>query len=456
MNTTLWLLGAMELVKLHFIASYGFLALGGAFPFLPASFAFFLSLALSRFLRRKGLRVIFFALFETIAFAAVFVGMYSMYRGGTFNLGTILPRNDAELVAFLSMLTASALFWLRALWLEAQKANHEFCALRFDEGVALFLMGLSISALVRVENTFPSRLAIPYFLFAILALGSSKNEGSHRGGLSRNSRKAMVAGAAIVFALAAIGVILLVPALTEPARQAAGALKGASLKLLAIIGDFLEWLFKARRPTFADRSESGAAPPPAPQQGMGDESPFAAIVMWIVLAIAGAFILFLVGYLLIELFRYLAGRTKKPVDEPARADPWSWLKAFFRAIARLSARLLGSGRRGRGRRSAALEAYARLLAGGRAAGAARKVTETPREYALRLAAAFPRTAGTAGRAAFIAQEVEKEVYGGAAPDSAAAIQLSEMRRKLRARSFVAERLQLSLRKLRERPDTLSR
>jgi len=349
MKATLWLLGAMELLKLHFIASYGFLALGGAFPYLPGTLAFFLSMALSRFLRGKGMRLIFFAFFETIAFAVVFVGMYSIYRGGVFDLEAILPRNDAELVTFLSMLTVSGLFWLRALWLEAQKVDHEFCALRFDEGIALFLMGLSISALVRVENTFPGRLVIPYFLFAILALGSSKNESARRGGLSQNSRKAMVAWAAIAFMLAAIGLILLVPALTEPARQAASALKGASLRLLTMIGDFLEWLFKNRRPTFADRSESGAAPPPPPREGMGDESPFAAIVMWIALAIAGAFILLLVGYLLIELFRYLAGRTRKPVDDAARADPWSWLKAFFRAIARLAARLFGFGPRGRSR-----------------------------------------------------------------------------------------------------------
>ncbi|MHB0897708.1 MAG: hypothetical protein ACYC1A_09200 [Spirochaetales bacterium] len=439
MKATLWLLGAMELLKLHFIVSYGFLAVGGAFPYLPATLAFFLSMALSRFLRRKGMRLIFFAFIEMIAFAAVFVGMYSMYRGEAFDPGAILPRNDAELVTFISMLTASALFWFRALWLEAQKVDHEFCALRFDEGIALFLMGLSISALVRVENTFPARLAIPYFLFAILALGSSKNESARRGGLSRNSRKAMVAGAAIVFVVAAIGVILLVPALTEPARQAAGALKGASLKLLAMIGDFLDWLFKARRPTFADRSEVGGAPPPPPR-GAGDESPFSAIVMWIVLGIAGAFILGMIGYLLFELFRLLAGRTKKPVDEAGRFDPLAWLKAFFRAIARLAALLLGFGRRRRGRRRAALEAYAGLLAGGRAAAAARKANETPREYARRLAATFPNTAGTAGRAAFIAQEVEREVYGGAAGDSAAAAQLREMRRKLRVRSFIAERL----------------
>lgn len=457
MRATLWLLGAMELLKLHFVVSYGFLAVGGAFPYLPASLAFFLSLALSRFLRGKGMRLIFFAFFEAIAFAVVFVGIYSIYRGGAFDLGAILPKDDAELVTFLATLTATGLYWLRALWLETKKTDHDFCALRFDEGTALFLMGLSMAALVRVENALPGRLAIPYFLFAILALGSSKSEGSGRGGLSRNSRKAIVAGAAIVFALAAIGVILLVPALTEPARQAAGALKGASLRLLAMIGDFLEWLFKERRPTFADRSESGGAAPPPPPRGTGDESPFAAIVMWIVLGIAGAFILAMIGYLLFELARMLAGRTKKPVDEAGRFDPRAWLKAFFRAVARFAALLFGLGRRGRGRRSEALEAYAGLLAGGRAAGAARRATETPREYALRLAATFPDTAGAAGRAAFIAQEVEKEVYGGAAADPSATARLREARRKLRPSSFVAERLRVSLRRRRERPqEELSR
>jgi len=158
---------------------------------------------------------------------------------------------------------------------------------------------------------------------------------------------------------------------------------------------------------------------------MGDESPFAAIVMWIALAIAGAFILLLVGYLLIELFRYLAGRTRKPVDDAARADPWSWLKAFFRAIARLAARLFGFGRRRAAEPSArAAEAYARLFAGGRSGRSrARGQRDAP---GVRAAAPRHDLPGTAGRAAFIAQEVEKEVVrrrGQLIPTPSAAAQL---------------------------------
>lgn len=443
MKASLLFLSAMELLKLQFIASFCFLALGMPFPFLPASILFFLALVLSRFLRRRGMRVFFFFLLELVAFAICFVAVYSVFKGGDFDLATLLPRNDAEALSFFAVLASLALFWIRAAWLETRKADHEFCAARFDEGLALFLMGLSIAALVKVENPLIGGLALPYFLFAILALGSSKNEGAHRGGIAKASRGTMVAWAAIVFALAGIGVVALVPALTEPARQAAGALKGASLSLLKMLGAILEWLFRARRPTFADKSSPLSAPPPPPPPE-GKESQFSAILMWIVLAIAGAFILFLLGYLLLQLFRLLTGRVKKPVDEAGRADPWQWLKALFDALARIFSRLAAFARRKRGRRSVAIETYGRLLAGGRAGGAARRPNETPREYARRLAAAFPDTAGAAGRAAFIAEALENEVYGGAAPDAATTARLSKLGARLGRGAFVAERLRSAL------------
>ena len=182
MKMTLLFLAVMDLMKLHFIASYGFLIVGRPFPFLPASIAFFLALTLSRFLRRKGMRIVSFAFFETTAFVISFVAIYAAYKGEAFNLATILPRNDAELLPFLVVLASSAVFWIRAVWLETQKADHAFCATRFDEGIALFLMGFSIAALIRVENAFPGRLVIPYFIFGILALGNSKAESARRGG----------------------------------------------------------------------------------------------------------------------------------------------------------------------------------------------------------------------------------------------------------------------------------
>jgi len=453
MKATFLFLGAMELLKLQLLASYGFLLLENTFPFLPASLAFFLSLGSSRYLRRMGMRVFLYALIELTAFAAAFLAIYSAYRGSWFDPASFRAMDDLQWTSFFAVLGTSAVFWLRAAWLERQEADHGFCATRFDEGIALFLLALGVTALVKVENPFPGQVAVPYFIFGILALGISKSEGARRGGLSASSRKAMTASLALVFVLASAGIFLLVPSLTEPARRAAESLKGASLSLLRLIADFLTWLFRGRRPTFAAPRESDRLGPGILPERMGEESAFSAILMWIMLGAAGIVILLLLGYLAAWLWRFLMSRTRKPGEAEGSGSLGSWLKGIMAALTRLLSwlaalpRRLGLGRLP-GRRSAALEAYARLLAGGRAAGAARKPSETPGEFARRLAAAFP---ATAGQAAFIAEQVEKEVYGGLAADPATAARLAGLRARTGRLSFIAERFRRSLRNLRARP-----
>ena len=191
---------------------------------------------------------------------------------------------------------------------------------------------------------------------------------------------------------------------------------------------------------------------------MGDESPFAAIVTWIVLAIAGAFILFLVG---------LSSHGTVPVsgwpDEKACRRcgtgpiPGAWLKAFFRVVARLAARLFGVGRRKSGRRSVALETYARLLAGGRAAGAAR----AGHRDASGIRAAPRRGLPPHGR-----HRQPRRLHR---PGSGKGSVRRRGRRPLRPRpssrslrtslsrpAFIAERIRIAIRNLRERPQKLNR
>jgi hypothetical protein len=130
-----------------------------------------------------------------------------------------------------------------------QGSEHEFTALRFDEGIVLFMLSLFFVALLKLDNPVPGRLAIPFFVFGILALGISNADQGRRGGLSARSKGAMVAAAAGFFILGALGLALLIPSLLEPARKAAAGLKGASLSLLNIVAAILLWLFsrKGRR-----------------------------------------------------------------------------------------------------------------------------------------------------------------------------------------------------------------
>ena len=453
MKVSLLFLAAMELMKLHLLGYYLFFVFGKSFPFAAASLGFFFSLALSRALRRKGMRVVFFALFEFIGFSVFSMTLYASYNNIATNV-TATPRSNGEAITFISMLIVGATFWLRAAWIEVKKADHEFYANRFDEGIALFLAAFCVVAVLRVEAFLPGRFVIPYFIFGMLALGLFKSESAQRGGIAPAARRTMVISATAVFVLSAAAVLLVLPALTEPARRAADSLKSASLSLLQWIASILTWLFRAGPPKFAAQPDGGGQifnVPPAEAEG---SSPISIIMMWAFLGIAGIFVAILFGYLMIGLFRFLASRTKKPADDRGGRSFSDWLKAVWGALtttlsrlAEFFARVAENARRRRGH-SPALAAYARLMAMGRAAGLPRSHCETPREYARRLAASCP---GSAGQAAFIAEAVEREVYGGLAADSLTDARLKRLRSGLNRLAFIMERARMAALKTRKKP-----
>ncbi|HWP68376.1 MAG TPA: DUF4129 domain-containing protein, partial [Rectinemataceae bacterium] len=71
-------------------------------------------------------------------------------------------------------------------------------------------------------------------------------------------------------------------------------------------------------------------------------------------------------------------------------------------------------------------------------------SETPREYARRLTLAFPHAATQAD---FVAEALEKEIYGGEKLDEATERRLAKIRRRSRPKSFLAERFKLAVRRL---------
>jgi hypothetical protein len=435
-------LAALELIKLHFLASWAFLALGEPFPYLGASIAFAAALLVSAAVRRRGARVIFYVLAEFAVFAIAFAALWASWTGrfaAIFKPAELLPRGGSETVAFFVMLGAVALYCLRAAWLEAKSGPREFCVARFDEGTAVFLAGLAIAALVRVENPVPARLTLPYYLAGILALGLSAGGRAAKGRLAAPTRAPALAGAAVAFAVAAIGVILLVPTLTEPARRAAVAMKDASGELLRLLVIFLDWLFRnsRRQPRFADNPAATEAPP---ERAPGDpEQKYSAVLMWIVLGLVGIAVLAIVAALLVYLFRILAGRTKKPGGGTSAPGRRHFLRELAAAWARLLARLkqAAGARRFRLRLSPVAQAYLSLVAAARAVGLRRAPAETAREFAQRVAAAYPESAGGAPG---LVRDLEAEVYGRHVTRARESAEKPHALPRFSARSFLAERL----------------
>jgi hypothetical protein len=409
MKASLLFLSAMELIKLHCLTSFLFLIDGQSLPLAPLTLAFIVAVVTDKVLTRKSRRVLFYFLIHLIAFAASFYSILLLTQGSPAGAAAFLPLEKTASVSFFILLGVVALYWLRGLWILKQGSGHEFTALRFDEGILLFLLSLFFSALLKLDNLMPGSLAIPFFVFGILALGSSNADENRRGGLSKRSRGAMVAATAGIFILSALGLALLIPLLLEPAKLAAMGLKDFSLSIVNIIAAILVWLFTRKGPPRPlEISETGGGAPrmaeEIAQQGMPD------VMMWILIVVASLVALAILVLLLSLLIKFLSGKTKQSSAKPKGQSLFALLREFWKALRRLFGKLVRRLERRRGL-SPALEAYRRLLAAGRAGGAPRAATETPREYALRLEASFE---AAKNRALGIVAEVEKEVYGSGA------------------------------------------
>ena len=409
MNARILSLACMELLKLQLLASYGFLALGRAFPFAASSLAFFASILLAGGLKRAGgLRVFVQLLFHLFAFSLFYLGTFALYSGSGFFPASIFAGITADPLAAAVVLVALGTFWLRGIWLEAAPPTHVFVVARFDEGLLEFLIVLIMAAVIMVENPQADAFAVPYFIFSLLALGISRFRSAQRGGFRAGGKRAVLISAAAAFTLAAYGVVRLVPALGAPARKAAASLGAFTLGILKYIEIFLVWLFKPRsgRPFFvADDSVHLQAP--LPESAEGGYSLFGTIVMWIVMGILGCIILFLLALLVVSIVRILAKRSPKPAGHPRRLGAGKWLLAFLTHLSRIFAAPFLRRRRARAY-SPAQAAYIRLLACGRAGGIPRAANETPREFASRLELCFPESATGAK---LIVEALEAEIYG---------------------------------------------
>lgn len=429
----------MESLKLHAVASYLFLPAGRPLPFAASTAGLLSAFALGGFFRAHGGRVVYRLLAHALGMGLFFIVLYNSFRGASaFELDFAVPDGGGT-VPLVSVAAAALVFWLRGEIFGRKPPNHPECVTLFDKGLGIFLAAFSIAALTRIENPFPARLVVPYFLFGILALGLSRGETAKRGGLDPRPARAALLPTAGAFALAAAGVYFLMPSLFEPAALAGRSLKNALIDIRPYLASLLKWLFgfgrSASAAAAAAPTDNGAALPTAVGEPGYWEKLIVRMLMWGLGALAVALFLALAAYFLAKLIKFLASRVEGEHGDRKPPFPPRWLRGLLLRCARFLARLEAALSARRKKRSAAVSAYAKLLSCGRTAGAARKSAETPGEYARRLSTAFPRAARDAR---FVAAAVENEIYGGMKPDGPCERRLAEARRRATAAEFVAE------------------
>ena len=153
------------------------------------------------------------------------------------------------------------------------------------------------------------------------------------------------------------------------------------------------------RPKFAGQRGDGPEGIREPMRSIGEEPAASNVFMWIVLVVAGALVLLIVVDLLVQLFLFLASRTKKPLDDKGRTASFSHAESFSssaRAALFAADRRVAAQARPPERgpwKPTRCSSPAGALAGPRA-NPTRRLVNTR----CALAAAFPGTAGAQNRA----------------------------------------------------------
>jgi hypothetical protein len=424
----------MELLKVHMLASYLALVLGMRMNFAAFSLVFLASFALNSLLSSRSIKV-FFKLLANAALGSLFVVLF-------FD-----PAHP-----FVSTLIIAAFFG-RAWWTARSDIDHEFCVTRFDEGLAAFLAALGIAALVKAENPFPVKAALPYLAFSMLALGiaqGKKVSGKERFSKSHN---ATLASSILVLSLAAVGMAGIVPLTFLPAKKAGAVLGSLSLSLLHIIGDILEWLFRARKPisgVISGKSSDSIVY----AERVGEEISTSSIFMWVMIGIFGVGALLLLAYCLSLLFRYLMSDST-PRKSGKRRGLRDFLSMLLNSLGAIVAKIAMFVKKSASkiaqrhvRESVAVSAYRKLLACGRIAGVRIKKTDTPREYSRRLAAFLPDRAQAC---AAIVAAVEKQAYGEIKSEPSSENSIRQIADRMRRRDYFIARVRFALRRA-KKPD----
>lgn len=431
MVAALLFVAPMELLKLSMIAAFAFKAMGLPLPSLAATMAFLAALALGLVARLAGGRRLSTILAQVFGLGLALFAVYVTGQGSRW-------QGPAHRY-FLSAAVMVGAFWIRGAWLAKSSTAHAFCLARFEEGIAVYLSVFFISFSTASDHSNALGSSLAFFACGILALGVSKARNSAAGGFEARRRGTPLALAAAGFLAAAASIFYIARSFQQPAERARMALKEGALEFIRRLGELLDRLYTIRH-SDAVPQDSGETLYRMAEREAAAGSLFARIlftVFTVIMAAVVLAILIVLLVLIVRAVRALAAEKTAPADlsfVPA------WLSAFVGGLIRACARLLlrfvepPAGRRKK--KTAAGAAYATLLSCGRAAAAPRRHTETAREYAGRLSRLAPRAAG---QALFIAQSLEREVYGNAVTDAETAVRLVAARASLHPYWFAAER-----------------
>jgi hypothetical protein len=312
----------------------------------------------------------------------------------------------------LLLLACLLLFWMGARALVKRPPTYFSATLQFDRGLGALFLLLLIKFMVQLkggiflEDPVTDYLLFAFFTFSLIAISLARDQS-----YSRKTFRPGYHGIGIVLSftssvliVSAVLIVLLLPYLTLMAESAQSVLKETAEPMGSVLTNFIRFIFSIgryrREVTLFGTSESNADP-----LYPDSEIRWAQGIGWFLLGAIGLISLWLCGYLIKMLVRWLLKRNAGATFElPSRtlvARLLSMIGAFFLGTWHGLASLLK-------RIDSAAAIYAGLLRWGRRSGLPPVSSETPLEYGGRLMRRFPQLQAEIET---IIDAFNREIYG---------------------------------------------
>jgi hypothetical protein len=261
-------------------------------------------------------------------------------------------------------------------------------------------------------------LLFSFFLFSVLGIALARNQSlAHREFLPGYKGIGVMLSFTLVVLLFGAGVLtFLLPYLTVIAQAGYGVIKIAAEPLGLVIVSILRFIFTPRHmrdapsPTSGTEDMAHGAPPLDSGWWAG---PIGDVLRYCAIGLGGLLALMFVVLLVWLLIRWLFSRTSRNRRIDARFDIWNvflqliaLLRIFFISCRTMIGKVIGLMQH---REKGAVQLYTALLQWGRRSGVPRLVSETPREYGLRLKRRFP---AVKREVASIIEAFNQTAYGG--------------------------------------------
>ena len=288
-------------------------------------------------------------------------------------------------------------FWRGGTGLAKRATDYSTICSRFDRGLFAFFLLFLTKFLLRTRGSFEIKdptsefLVFSFLIFGLLAIGLARNRGDiPKDFLPGYQGIGVILSFTTVVLLVGTGLVLFcLPYLTLVAEKGYDILKIAAGPVGYVLLKVLLFIFghPIRQPE-RPQPQKEIVPPDLTSQTKSSEwmellGKILAYGMW---ALLGIVLLMIVGVTVFLLFRWLFSKT--PVSQEGQS-PWYLIRLWVERLRRFLYSCWGwLLRRFKGHRGV-IQLYIALLIWGRHSGLAHSLSETPKEYGLRLKHRFP-------------------------------------------------------------------